>query len=147
MSVERERKLDFAAVADDLRVPVEVVALQDDLSPAVEALLANVVRRLRAAWIGGPAALWPDIQPIGPLARTDLDKRVAAALREGFDGFSQLLCHLQVLLLQDEQIPTEREKTLLSIEKLVVEFRHLLGDKVPVSKLNQSFSDIPRDAE
>lgn len=97
-------------------------ALQHDLvlSPAIEALLADVVIRLRESWISGPAQCWGAIHPICKLAVGQSEKRVAVALCEGFSQFSQFLCGLEVLLLQREKGSAEFEQTLLSVEKLFV---------------------------
>lgn len=96
--------------------------LQDDLvlSRPVEALLTDVVIRLRESWVAGPAKCWGGIHPISELAVTDGDKRVAAALCEGFFQFSQFLCGLEFLLLQRVQGTAEFEQTLLGVEKLFV---------------------------
>lgn len=107
-------------------------ALQDDLvlSRPVEALLTDVVIRLRESWVAGPAKCWGGIHPISELAVTDGDKRVAAAFCEGFSNFSQFLCGLEVLMLQRVDGSAEFEQTLLGIEQLFVhgpDYVHRLG--------------------
>jgi hypothetical protein len=80
-----------------------LVAHQHGLSAVVKARLAEVVQGLRADWLAGPALRWEQIHPIHEMACTDIDKRVSAALRDAFFGFSQFLCGLEVLLLEIEE--------------------------------------------
>ncbi len=114
----------IAAGAVPVRIPASGAepALQDNLvlTWAVKALLTDVVIRLRGAWVAGPAKCWGGIYPISQLAVTDLDKRVAAALCEGFSNFSEFLCGMEVLMLQRVDGSAEFEKTLLGIEQLFV---------------------------
>lgn len=109
-----------------------ISALQDRLSLSwpIEALLADVVIRLRSSWVAGPAKCWAGIHPISELASTELDKRVATALCEGFSQFSQFLCGFEVLMLQRVNGSREFEETLLGIEQLFVHgpnYFHRLG--------------------
>jgi len=104
-----------------------VVALKDDqgrFSRPVEALLTDVVIDLRKSWIAGPAGCWTRIYSIRDIASTDLDKRVSAALYEGFFHFSQFLGCLEVLLLQCEQGSAKFEETLLGVEQHFVHGSH-----------------------
>lgn len=129
-----ERPSHFAAGAVPVRTAPSGAepALEDDLrlSWAIKALLTDVVIRLRESWIAGPAKCWGGIYPISELASTELDKRVAAAVCEGFSNFSQFLCGLEVLMLQRVDGSAEFEQTLLGIEQLFVHgpnYFHRLG--------------------
>ena len=67
------------------------LTVEHHLDPLVQARLAEVVHRLRRAWIDGPALQWGLIYPIRELASADFDKRIAGALVQGFFQFSQFL--------------------------------------------------------
>lgn len=98
--------------------------LQNRLDPAIEARLTEVVQRLRAAWLAGPALLWSDVHPIHELAVSEVEKRVALTLRLGFFQFSQFIAGFEVLLLQLEQLGLVNEQLILSLEELAID----LGD-------------------
>jgi hypothetical protein len=120
-------------------------SLQHDLaplSPVVEARLTDVVQRLRASWLAGPAGLWGDIHPICKLAGSDLDKRVATTLRQGFFQFSQLLCGLEVLLLKSKELGVVSEESLLGLEQLVVKSGDFRGDEIAVADREHRLPDV-----
>lgn len=98
--------------------------LQNGFDPLVEARLTDVVNRLRGAWLAHIAGIWGDIHTINVSASGDLEKRVATVLRQGFFHFSQLLCGLELLLLDRQKFGVVTEESVLGIEKLIVE----LGD-------------------
>ena len=102
-------------------VPQEVqpAVVEHHLSAVVEARLAEVVGRLRASWLAGPALLWGDVHSIREVARDEFDKRVAATLAGGLFQFSKLLAGFEVLLLQLQERGVVREQTLLGLEQLL----------------------------
>jgi len=100
------------------------------------------VNRLRQSWLCGPALLWDEIFPISEIAVSQIDKRVAAALCESFFQFSQLLCSLEVLMLQRVKGSTELEKTLLGIEKLFIHGPNYFRRLGVVSESDDSFTDV-----
>lgn len=122
-------------------------ALQHHLSPVVITLLANVVRRLRSAWLGGPALLWSDVFPIRLLPIPQVDKRVATALASGFAQFSNLLASFEVLLLELEKSGVVSEECLLSLEQLLVQGDHFFGDQIEVSDSEQRFPHVSGQTE
>ena len=117
------------------------------LSGTVEARLADVVHGLRTDFVAGPALHWDAICLVGELARNEFDKRVATALREGFFKFSQLLCGLEMILLQAEQFGVVREETLLGIEKLFIHANDDFVQLVGVADLDSRFPDVERGAQ
>ena len=123
--------------------------LQDNLrlSGPVEALLTDVVLRLRQSWINGPAKCWSGVHPISELAISEGEKRVSAALCEGFSQFSQFLCGLEVLLLQRANGSAEFEETLLGVEKLFVHGPNYFRRLGVVPHGDSSFADINGTAD
>lgn len=100
------------------------------LTRPVEALLTDVVIRLRESWVAGPEKCWRRICLVCELAGTDLDKRVSAALCKDFLQFSQFSCGFEVLMLQRVNGSPEFEKALLGTEQLFVHglnYLHRLG--------------------
>lgn len=132
--------------------PVTVVAegavqsatphLQDRLAPLVEARLAEVVQRLRSAWLAGPALLWDDVRSVDELTGTDLEKRVARLLGQGFFQFSQFLAGFEVLLLQLHQLRVVREETVLGLEKLIVDLGDSTGSLVVIAECQRRLADV-----
>lgn len=116
--------------------------LQDHLSPIVEARLTDVVRRLRCAWIAGPALLWHDICAIRELVGSDLDKRVAATVEDGFFEFSQFLAGLEVFVLKLEQLRVVGEQPLLSLEQLRVEVHNGPRKLIEISNAQRGLSEL-----
>lgn len=116
-------------------------------SGAVEARLADVVHGLRADFVVGPAFHWEAICLVCELAGSELDKRVTTALRQGFLQFSQLLCGLEVLLLQSQQFRVVREETLLGIEKLLVHSNDDVVQLGGVTDFDGRFPDVQRSAQ
>lgn len=110
-----------ARTASQVNASVQTALLQHRLDPLIEAKLAKVVHGLRTNWIAHIAGFWGDIHPIDKSAISDLDKRVATALREGFFHFSQLLCGFELLLLKSKELGVVPEESVLGLEKLVVE--------------------------
>lgn len=129
-SIDNPRLADGALQSGPL--PHEVVGLQHYLSPIVVARLANVVRGLRSSWIAGPAQLWGDIHPIGEIASGEFEKRIATALRGGFLQCSHFFCQLEILLLELQQLGVVSEKTVLRLEKMVVDLADRRGELIEV---------------
>lgn len=117
------------------------------LTDAVKTRLTDVVLGLRADFIAGPARHWDGICSICELSGNELDKRVTTALREGFFKFSQLLCGLEVILLQGHQFGVVREETLLGLEKLFVHADDDFVQFVGVADLDCRFSDVECSAQ
>lgn len=124
--------------------PVSPDRLKNDLalSRAVEANLTNVVLEMCRAGIGGYGVFWGEIFPIGGIAISDADKRVVAALRNGFFNFGQLLCCLEMLLLESHELGVVGEETLLSIKQLVVHLRDHRGQLVGVAQTESSLAQV-----
>ena len=118
------------------------IFLENNLSPAVEARLTDVMQRLRAAWIAGPALIWSDIHPINEMPLREFEKRVATTLRQGFFEFSQFLSGFEVLLLQAHQLRVVREEAVLGLEQLLVDLTHRNGDLVEISKANRRLAEL-----
>ena len=118
-----------------------VVELEHHFSPVVQARLTHVVGALRGAWLAGPAQLWGQIHPIREAAGTELDQRVAVALRQNFFCFGQFLCGVEQLLLQAEKLGVVSEQSVLGLEKLCVHTGHLFSDQVPVANTQQAGAD------
>lgn len=123
--------------------------MQDDLglSGAIEARLADVVRRLRGDWIAGPGGRWPEICAIHADSLSDLEKRIATTLRQGFFEFGQLLCGFEVLLLQGKHSRLELEQAVLRLEKLVVDLANHRSELVEISDFLRSRRNLARDAQ
>lgn len=98
------------------------VHLEDGFDPLVKARLTQVVKNLRGDWIAHVATHWGDIHPIGVHAVGDFDKRIAAALSEGFLCFSQFLCCFELFLLESEKLGIVTEESVLRLEKFIIEF-------------------------
>lgn len=103
------------------------------LDPLVEARLTEVVQRLRASWLAGPALLWGDVHTIRELTVPDIDKRVASTLARGFFQFSQFLAGYEVLTLELKESGVVSEKTLLGLEQLLHDGGCLFADESPIS--------------
>lgn len=122
-------------------------SLEDSFDALVEAVLTNVVHRLRASWLAGPALLWGDVHPVSKFARSDLDKRIATLLVQGFARYSQLLAGLEVLLRDRKQFGVVSEESLLSLEQLLVDARHLDGDQRLISEAGSRPADVDRGSD
>lgn len=124
--------------------PAAPERLQHDLalSGPVEADLTKVVLAMRHAWVGGYGGFWRRIYPISDKATTDADKRVISALRDGFFNFSQLLCGLEILLLQSGKLGSVDEETLLGIEQLFVHLRDYRGKPLGIPDADGGASDF-----
>lgn len=118
------------------------VSLEHRLDPLIEARLADVVRRLRATWINHISGFWGDIHPIHKDAVSNIDQRVATALRQGFFQFSQLLCGLELLLLQSKQLGVVTEQSVLSLEQLLVELGNNRCHLVEVSNADRGLPEV-----
>lgn len=84
---------------------------------------------------------------IHELSGAQFEKRVTTAFRKDFIKFSKLLCSLEVLLLQVQQLRVVREQALLGIEKLFVHTNDDLVQLVGVADLDSRFSDVERGAQ
>lgn len=117
---------------------------QDGFSPlgAVEAGLADVVLRLRRDWISVMGASWPSICAVGEAARDDFEQRVASLLREGFFSFGQLLCGLEVVLLERQKLGIVREEAVLGVQQRGIHLADLRRHLVEVSKAESGFPDV-----
>lgn len=118
-------------------------SLQYGLDPLVEARLADIVGRLRAAWILHLADFWTDIHLVDVDSSSDLEKRVSTALRKGFLHFSQLLCGLELLLRERVDLGAETVERLLSIEKLLVELGNDRSNLIEVAKSDRCLAEFP----
>lgn len=115
----------------------QIPGLEHHLSPAVVATLADVVLRLRRAWLAGPALLWGDVHPIRRAARGELEKRVATAVARGFLQSSDFFAHLEMLLLELQERGVVSEQALLGLEQLVVQGRYTFADERVVPDAQQ----------
>jgi hypothetical protein len=115
---------------------------QYSLDPLVETRLTEVVQGLRSAWIAHIAGFWGDIHPIDKVAGTDLEKRIATTLSDGFFQFSQFLCGFEVLTLQLRELRVVREQTVLGLEKLLVDLAHRNGELVEISKTHRGLAQL-----
>ncbi|WP_157128485.1 hypothetical protein [Cupriavidus sp. USMAA2-4] len=78
---------------------------------------------------------------------SDLEKRIATAIEQGFLQFSQLLAGLEVILLEGEKLGVVREESILGLEQLFV---HLTDDRrelVGVPDPNGGPADVLRDGD
>lgn len=123
---------DFADGASPEPSVIPSGSTEHRLDPLVEARLTEVVKRLRAAWLAGPALLWGDVHPIQEIARTDFEQRVAATLSDGFFQFSQFLAGFEVLVLHLEHRGVVSEQSLLGLQQLIVDARHSFGNQIEV---------------
>lgn len=123
-------------------LPHEKCTLEHRLDPLVEARLADVVQRLRACWIAGPAGFWTDVHSIREMSAGEFDKRVTTTLASGFFQFSQLLAGFEVIVLELQKSGVVSEKTLLSLEQLLQKGGGFFVDEVGVSGCTQSLGNV-----
>ena len=123
-------------------LPLEKCTLEHGLDPLVEARLADVVQRLRACWIAGPARLWTDIHSIREMPAGEFDKRVATTFASGFFQFSQFLAGFEVLVLELQKSGVVSKKTLLSLEQLLQKGGGFFVDEVGVAGCAQSLGNV-----
>lgn len=116
--------------------------VKNDLSPTVEAHLADVVLRLRQSWIVGPARLWFEVCPraVDENAGTDFEKRVLSTLGEGFLHFSQLLAGFEFFLLHRHKLSVVSDETFLGFEELLVQLSNDHRQLVEVAQANSGSS-------
>lgn len=140
---------ELAKVAPVLRVGTSIGGpeIHDGSDPAVEARLAEVVLRLRAAWRAGPALLWGDLFPLREVAGSQFEKLVTIALVESFLEYSQLLCGLEVLLLKRQHLGVVSEQSLLSLQQQVVDLADLRGEVVELLQAQGSVPEIAGELE
>lgn len=104
-------------VQSDVSMFVEL--LKDDLPAGSIARLAQIVGRLRAGWVLGPGSMWKSIESIHEDSGSDLEQRVAFAIRALFFQFSHLLSEGHLLLVQFEEGRVSREELALQVEKFL----------------------------
>lgn len=121
--------------------------LQHTLEPLVVARLTNVVLGLRSDWVAGCAQRWDDVRLVGEDTRADFDKRVAAALREGFFQFSQFLAGFEVVVLKLQELGVVCEQTLLGLEEKTVQIGDLRRALIEVADLEQRAANVLRALE
>lgn len=117
-------------------------ALEHHLSPLIEAPLADVMKSLRAAWLRGPALCWGDVHPIRELARSDLDKRVAFLLIQGFLKCSNFFSILELFVRELDEHGLVSEQRLLGLEQLVCNFKYGVGHEFEVAYAQCGFCDV-----
>ena len=83
----------------------------------VEALLTNMVRRMRRDWITAIAPYWGDIVAINELSIPEIDKRVTVLLRQGFAEFSQFLCFFEYYFVDLHYRNLSREDFLIKLRE------------------------------
>lgn len=120
---------------------------QHRLSPLVEATLTDVVHRLRASWLAGPALLWGDVHPIRQLARSQLEKCVTTTFARSFLQFSNLLAGFELLVLELEQHGVVSEQRVLRLEKALKEPRGRFADEDSVPHPDGALGDLPGGAD
>ncbi|TNW25543.1 hypothetical protein [Xylella fastidiosa] len=141
-------ELAIAHSAEPSAKPVSGLILQNGLpSPVVDAWLANVMHRLRNSWLDGPALLWGDIHPIHKCATTDLQKRIALLLRDGFLEFSQFLCGIELLALELEQGVVLNEQSSLGCDKRLAELRSSRLDLAEIAKTYEGTREFHSDLQ
>lgn len=117
---------------------------QNDSLALVETPLADVVLRLRASWIAGPAQMWGEVCPraIDEYAGTELEKRALATLGEGFSRFSQFLAGFEYFVLQGKELGIVGEEAVLGLEYLLVHLGDNPGELIEVVQANSSLSNV-----
>lgn len=145
--------LDSRSLANRTRPSSEaalgLTEMQHDLGlrRTIETRLADVVRRLRRDWSAGCGGCWLEICAIHTDSLSDLEKRIATTLRQGFFEFGQLLCGFEVLLLQGKHTRLELEQTVLRLEKLVVDLTNNRSELIEIANLLRGRNDLSRDPE
>jgi len=99
-----------------------------------------MVLMLRDFWIALPASI--GVHHVCESAVSDIDKRIASLLRDGFSEFSQLLCGLEVIVLELQQHGVVSEQALLSSEKLLVDLRDSRSRLVEIPNTHRSSSEV-----
>ena len=74
---------------------------------------------------------------------TDLDQRVATALRQLLLQLSQAVCHAEILLLEGMELGVVSEETILRLEQKLIDCRHFGCDLVKVPDCDSGLSEIP----
>lgn len=122
-NVSTDQKLLSATVAYAVEVSAKTRGGLENASSAITVPtdLTEMVLRLRDLWIALPASL--DVAAVCERAVSDVDKRVAVLLRDGFFEFSQFLCGLEILALQLQEHGVVSEQTLLGCQQLLVDLR------------------------
>lgn len=92
----------------------------------IEAVLANMVRRIRRDWIASLAPYWGDIVAINELSIPETDKRVAVLLRQGFAQFSDFLCFFEYYFVDLHYRNLSREDFLIKLREAR---RHYIGHR------------------
>ncbi len=116
-------------------------SLEDASNPVpVPADLTDVVLRLRDFWIAMPGSV--DVHSVCERTHSEIDKRIAVLLRDGFFEFSQFLCGIEVLTLQLQQHGVVSEQTLLGCEQLLVDLRNCSSRLIEVSDAEGADSDL-----
>lgn len=141
-SVSPDKKLFAAVIAYAVDVPVSPGSRLEDASGAVAIPtdLAEMVLMLRDFWIALPASI--GVHHVCESAVSDIDKRIAVLLRDGFFEFSQFLCGLEVVVLELQQHGVVSEQALLSSEKLLVDLRDSHRRLVEVPKTYRSGCEL-----
>lgn len=122
-----------------------VLEAQNNLFPnAVETLLTDVVKGLRADWLATSALRWGQIYPISELANPGLEKHIACFLSELFCSYSQLIAGLEMYLLEVQKGGVMREQALLSLQQLVIHPRDLASYQDGVAYRQRVAADINR---
>jgi len=121
-------------VPDDLanRADSPVLAnMKNAFDPLIKARLTDIVQRLRGT--DGMGAFWGEIHPIRMELVGQTEKRVATSLCESFFAFSQFLCCVEVFLLECDQLCTQGEEGLLSLEQKLLNLENFLRNHRGIS--------------
>ncbi|QDL55324.1 hypothetical protein [Rhodoferax aquaticus] len=121
---------------------VGVFKPHDDLRPAIETLLTDVVKGLRRDWLVTSAHRWGQLYPISEVAHTGLEKDVTTFVRQLFCRYSQLVAGLEMYLLQLQQGGVVRQEALLRLQELVIHFADLDAKHRTVSQCNSPIADL-----
>lgn len=144
--IVEKRGITSAASQSDIDSALEA-GLEYRLDPTAQALLTDVMWRLRGEWLTGPALLWGAIHPIRQLTIPEVDKRIATTLATGFLQFSQFTCALEMLVLELGQRGVVSEKSILCVEQQLVNGRFVFSDKVEVPDADHRLGDVLSDAK
>lgn len=119
-----------AAVTGEVWIPPPA---QHQLCAHLELELVELVRRLRASWLAGPALLWDAAYPLPRCARSEAESRLANTLTSGFLQFSQLLAGFELLVWELKDSGAVSEQRILSLEQVLARSRYPFRDQADLA--------------
>ena len=137
----------FESTADAANPTSDFLLKDDEMSPVIQAILADIVIRFRQDWITISRMYFRLLESVRKDSGENLSKHITATLIDGMTDFGQFLCQFEVFFLEIQERRILLEYGRLSPYECFLKLRDFCRDESGISDVRKSFNPSRNDVE